>query len=465
MRFIARVGLLCMLWPSMSTRATSVALADMGLGWDLLTVHPSVRYVASLTTFAMLEAAMNETFGARRVISGNKYTQRRGVTPSHRPLFVFHCRSWWWTDEKGSKDYGRLDPPPEAFDVTGKLKLFDNLTMPPYIPQPSKSRTSKPIQVFYEAFVNMIATIRQAKKDLRPVFVFDALEEWCQPQLHRWYFAEMPSAVFRNYYCPNLATASTKLPILDVALGLHPAHFNLDWDKAVENQPSWDTSATLALSSSRTHMIMYRGGNTHPSRIKLSTNFLQKVVQKHTAPTFKYKFGLRYQTDMASAAFCPVPPGHAVETFRLNEALETGCILMIDIVSLKHLEYSWVNISNVVVITNTDWTKVVLRTAVWPVTKIQEHLSTNATLTSTCDEKFQRLGLGETQAHSSISSFTCNLVPFINTVFKNKRLLDEMQHASVAWFANIKRAHHDNLVETLRSGFEESVKKTAEIET
>jgi hypothetical protein len=48
----------------MSTRAASVALADMGLGWDLLTVHPSVRYVASLTTFAMLEVWIIRVFAS-----------------------------------------------------------------------------------------------------------------------------------------------------------------------------------------------------------------------------------------------------------------------------------------------------------------------------------------------------------------------------------------------------------------
>ena len=140
--------------------------------------------------------------------------------------------------------------------------------------------------------------------------------------------AEQPDAVFRQYYCPDIDYRGSP-PVITLPLGIHPKH-----------NGGWNAAAEPPVSSSRPQVLAYLGSMTHPSRRNVA-KLVSAVAESAKGPmamgmdnTRHTKDnpieGAAYQAVLWNAAFCPVPRGHAIETFRLNEArhLSTRRVLL-----------------------------------------------------------------------------------------------------------------------------------------
>lgn len=269
----------------------------------------------------------------------------------------------------------------------------------------------------YRGWVSMIERMRVAKHRGAAVFVFDASEENCIPGLHRWYRAEQPAAVFRQYYCPDIDYQGPP-PVFTLPLGVHPKHTG-----------GWDAAMVPPLASTRPQVLAYLGSMTHTSRRNLArlvseVSRLQAeagdasaTMGHHTArgstphasgglAKGRPVEGAAYQAVLWNATFCPVPRGHAVETFRLNEALEAGCIAVID--APEHLEHSWPGISEHAIVSNTGW--------------------------------------------AAVAGTTAPLAAHLLTLFADKPALDTRQRALAAWYGALKANVSATIARALRKG-------------
>jgi hypothetical protein len=356
---------------------TAVAAGECQ-GWDMLTVKSGSDF-ETLNTLEMLQSALNTVFPCVETI------------PQKRPLLVYNFRAWWWPLK-------RREPPSEVFRPNGRL--FVNAS---YVPEEKRARgiSLKQTRGLYRQWVTMIEKLRIAKQNGARIFIFDASEENCIPGLHQWYAAEESDAVFRQYYCKDIDyTCGSGPTIVTLPLGIHPKH-NKEWDRNLQPPKA----------SVRPQVLAYLGSLTHSSRSKMA-EFVSSLslafasgegVTMALGPQVVHT-GTAYQKVLWNATFCPAPRGHAVETFRLSEAFETGCIPIID--SPEHLEHTWPGISCHAILSDKTWS-----TALGPKKPLVDH---------------------------------------ILSLFENKTLLDAMQQRMSKWYSKTKQNVATKIITTLR---------------
>ena len=168
-------------------------------------------------------------------------------------------------------------------------------------------------------------------------------------------YSEVVDAAFRHYYCPGLKALLPGTPTVIMPLGVHWKHSG-----------TWDYAANLAPSSDRPHDYVFLGSITDASRLQM-LQFVSRLAEHPSVRGCGYlsdsKVQVRnrcnqsdalYQKILLESVFCPCPRGVKMESFRMTESLEAGCIPILDD-NGTHFNHAWPGIHAHAITTDAAW--------------------------------------------------------------------------------------------------------------
>lgn len=245
----------------------------------------------------------------------------------------------------------------------------------------------------------------------------------CDPETLHLY-AEPIDAIFRHYYCPGLRQLVAPVPLVIVPLGVH-------WKHRSGSVARWNNSASVLPSSGRQQAFTFLGSMTDAARASMA-EFLRRLsaepgvscgranvaawgARGDVKPGAKPGINecatgdISYQQILLRSVLCPAPRGVKMESFRLTESIEAGCLPIVDDGGLHH-HNEFPGINEHVIVTSRDW-KVVKR--------------------------------GE-------SSTGEDLVEHVATLLRNKTDLDQRQRELLLWYARHRAWFKRKVTTTLR---------------
>eukprot|EP00729_Bicosta_minor_P008771 gene8771-22002_t len=288
-------------------------------------------------------------------------------------VFLYNYRMHWWKYGRGIQE-GVFEQAPDGSSFKMGQLAFPGI--------PVEAITSHYGRNGLHVFVDYQTTIASVRY-LREVFgykvlLFDgqpggcespkeAAEDWeataghptcsCDPNTFHIYAEKFVDAVFRQYHCPGLKKMLEPIPLVEIPLGVNWHH---KFPKRI-----WDSTPKLTPLSKRTADFAFLGElENDPSRINMH-NFTERLVHASDGCGYlsDHEEGDRicgdaskmlYQNVLLDSIFCPCPRGIKMESFRMTEAIESGCIPIVDDQGM-HFNHAWNGIHNFAVTTSRRW--------------------------------------------------------------------------------------------------------------
>lgn len=334
-------------------------------------------------------------------------------------VFLYNYRMHWFKYGWDLQD-GVFEPPPE-----GSNFKMGQLALPGLPAGDVRVDRGKQGRKLWNTYQETVAAVRYLKEVYGyKVILFDGqpggcespkdvADDWkataghptctCNPHSFHIYAEKFVDAVFRQYHCPGLKDLLAPIPLVEVPLGVNWHH---TWPKRV-----WDSKPTIVPASKRKADYAFLGKmKNDPSRLNMHT-FVERLAHTTTGCGFlsEHEEGdkicgdagaLKYQDVLLDAVFCPCPRGIKMESFRMTEVIESGCIPIVDDQG-THFEHAWSGIHKFAITTSRKWA--------------------NETFT------------GE------------DLLSHMIRLLNDKEALDKRQAAMMAWYAQ----HQHDLVQTI----------------
>jgi hypothetical protein len=191
----------------------------------------------------------------------------------------------------------------------------------------------------------------------------------CDPEMLSVY-AEPVDVVFRHYHCPRLAELLAPVPVVLAPLGVHWTHHMRG------TLTPWVAGATVRPLSARKFPFTFLGSLTDQTRVQMA-HFLRRLVAQPGVKCGNAAVGAwgvgrgatssaemvakqcasaneTYHQKLLDTIFCPAPRGVKMESFRMWEALESGCIVVLDDGG-HHFQHEFPGIHDHAIVTNQSW--------------------------------------------------------------------------------------------------------------
>ena len=340
-------------------------------GWNLVenelrarTGHPSRSWTGARVN-ALRDGARHH-FGISNTPPSASEAELQALlngTGNPKVLVVWNYRAHWW----------RLGQwPNAAFEEQAQPNGLQRILLPGALNiSGARSRQNK---IIYEQNRDNVAMMRWAKRRWGyTVVLFDgqgsgcisseaahAKNKTCECGLEMLQiYSENVDAVFRHYYCPRLGQLlPPAVPAVVLPLGVHWKHSR-----------TWNYGAPVPHSSARSHDYVFLGTMTDKSRLQM-LQFVSRLALHPAVRGCGYlsdskvevqnrcnKSDAQYQAILLNSIFCPCPRGVKMESFRMTESLEAGCIPILDD-SGTHFNHAWPGIHSHAVVTTEAWSKV-----------------------------------------------------------------------------------------------------------
>jgi hypothetical protein len=108
--------------------------------------------------------------------------------------------------------------------------------------------------------------------------------------------------------------------------------------------------------------------------------------------------------------------------------------------SLEHLEQEWPGIADVAIETDRDWRHV--------------EIDDDDQRWSSLRKDLLNCGILKLQTSNTT---VCSLTEFLVTLYDHKQLIDRLQRATLAWYANTKRNQYQTIADGLQHGYLQAV--------